>query len=290
MKGDAAENRILSLFNCAIPLCDADAFEETIASIAETEADVVCVHDIANEEVRYRIYEVLREQYGYFCLEIGDNGGALIASKYRLGNEKNAFFDDNGVFFEIRVFDGCKEIGRIVLARPNRALFSEQLASAVEQVTEMIQIGLLQLPEPILFCGNFPRSNPPSEAFGTLLTEYFENDGADNEAICSFLLSSSLFFQTITGIPLAMDSQGLLSVISICDVNLYLEAPNSGRYLLKYDVSGSAGYDCASSSSYADVSIGTAGDGWSASVHGDVHRDSSGQTSGGARVEFSGTW
>ncbi len=40
VKRDSAGNLVLSVYNCVTPLSDVDVFEETIASIAETGADV----------------------------------------------------------------------------------------------------------------------------------------------------------------------------------------------------------------------------------------------------------
>jgi hypothetical protein len=224
-----------------------------------------------------------------FLLGSGRQRGALIASRYSLCNETKTFLDDRGVFFEVSVHDLPNEIARIIMARPDYARSSEQPSSITERITERIQIALTSLPEPVLLCGNFPRANPPVGALDSVLTEYFENGGADGETTCNLLLSSFMYSQNITRIPLSNGSQGLLSVISLRSIDSYRVGPNVKAYPAECDVSGSAGYDC-SRGSYGDASVGFSNDSWSVSVHGEVHRDNSGHTSGGARVDVSGHW
>ena len=279
----------LSLLNCAIPLDNTGSFDETIVSIIETGADVVCIHDIKNEETRYRIYEALRERYGYFCLEASENGGALIASRYSLSNEKKIFLDDRGMFFEVSIHDPNNEIGRIIMARSDCASSSEQLSSLIEVISEKIRTALTPLSEPVLFCGNFSKENLAVDALNLVSTEYFGNGGAVAETTCNLLLSTYIYSLDTTCIPLSDRIQGLLSVVSLRSIDSYCGWANVQAYPAECDVSGSAGYDC-SRGSYGEASLGYSNDSWSVSVHGDVHRDKSGQTSGGVRVDVSGHW
>jgi hypothetical protein len=121
------------------------------------------------------------------------------------------------------------------------------------------------------------------------VSERFDACEDSGEGLCCFLLSSSQFSQKLIRISLADDFQGLLSTISCHCSQGCLGSLRKDMLPAGFDASGSAGYDC-SRGSYAEGSAGYSGEGWSVHVQGDVNRDNSGHTSGGAHVEGSVHW
>ena len=281
---DLVKNDEILVLNCTCKSNDQILFDEVIAGIVGASADIVCIHDI-DHEIFYRLYEKLREFYGYFCLEEGknDHRGAIIASKYCLDNDDHSFIDENGVFFEVHVSDSDGKIGCILMARPNREPSSEALATITEGVIDKIQIEFSCFPVPTLLCGNFFQSNLPSDTFGKLLNEYFQNNDGENKTVCNLILRlDPLFSQKTDCVPFALDQEGLLSTIFTHSINTYSKY-DVGKYVLKShgSASVSAGGD-SGGGSYAEGSVAVSGNGWSAEAYGGVSRDSSGHTSSSA--------
>jgi hypothetical protein len=285
----------LSILNCSIQSYAPTILEETINGITETAPDVVCIQNIANEEVRYNLYERLRESYGCFCiedeLEGRLNGYTLIASKYYLDSYQDSFLDKSGVFFDLNIVENDKEIGRMLLARPNRAKSFEKLDESIEQAAESIVERLLSSSIPVLFCGNFSYKTAPSDSFGSFLDSFFQNDETDDEVCTLLLRTHELMPKSIISIPLSRTQRGLKFSCFAGSLGACLKRGCQEQTVLacdcQADVSGSADRD---GGFRGDVGVGVSGDGWSVGVHGGVRRDHHGHVSGGARVDVHAEW
>jgi hypothetical protein len=282
-----------SILNCSIQSSDPVILNETINGIIETAPDVVCIQNVANEEVRYNLYEKLRESYDCFCiedeLEGRPNHSTLIASKYYLDSDQDSFLDKSGVFFYLNIIANDNEIGHILMARPNRADSLEKLDESVKKVTDRIVEKFLASSGPTILFGNFSYETPPSDAFKSFMDCFFQNDEND-EKVCTLLFRShELIPKSIVSIPLSSTQRGLKYSCFADYLTPCREKRYQGQVVLACNGHANASGDIDShGNSHGEVSIGVSGNGWSAEVYGGggYDRDGHGSCEAGARMSF----
>ena len=267
--------KTLSVFDRTLQPRGSDVLEETVAEIMQTDADVVCLHNLADEQTQYKVYDALRGRYGHFCMEKAVGGSALVASKYDFSKEECGFLDDDGVFFEANILDLSNNAWRIVMVRPEQGFSPESLRLAVENVAEQLPSDSSSLLRPTLFCGNLSGVD-----FCSSVDENLNGHEASEGRVCGIFLPPSFpSSHVVARIPLV---QGFRGLFTIEEVGLPASPDVGGRAGSGY---GSSGYGMSWGGSWAGVEVGASGDKWRASVRAGVKHDSNGNTSSEVHAE-----
>ncbi len=104
-----------------------DRIDDVVGKIKSSTSDVVCLQEVNDVEACYSLYEKLKDEYAYFCFNIGpeilsQNSGIFVASKYPIQDAKFTPFDTgiglqkavNKGFFDFNISSEDRVIARIV--------------------------------------------------------------------------------------------------------------------------------------------------------------------------------
>ena len=280
--------RVLSVFDRTLQPCSLDVLEETVAEIIQTDADVVCLHNLADEWTQYKFYNALRRGYGHFCVETRAGGSTLVASKHTFNKEECGFLDDDGIFFETNVLDVSNNVWRIVMVRPKQALSPERLHSAAEKIAGKLSLHSSSHPRPTFFCGNLsavdflPAALCSSEGGG------FDDHENPEGVLCGlFLPPSFAFSQKMIRIPLIEDFQGLFIIREGLPAGCDSGSADRGRFGGEGGGWGGSSWGGHWSGEVGGTATYKDENGNTVTVHGEAGRDNRGNSYGGAGVGVS---
>jgi hypothetical protein len=221
-----------SVLNCTMPLLQSsqENFDSVVKNILSSNADIVCVQEVSQDETCYDLYNKLKDRYSNFFVEINPVygpwlSGTLIASNYDLENSRYTSIinqeekPQNGSL-DFVVKDNGVSIGHIYVLHVNSKQYAEESARDLVRVTNNMYLDFDDEPLAPLLLGNYIDGRKWNRRLNLIFDFYFHTTSQTGSAFNLIIKSNPSFSQQTEEVVIGKDCFATLSKVPVHGIDL----------------------------------------------------------------------